>query len=322
VIRDTIMVQSLPVNIRCEEYLFPGLKDYFDSLCRGKHLSVLSPLEMVLTIQSSPPPLPADASLVVKTPVTHTYRRGHQYYFTSKDGSLIQFDSATRHCEAFIHPEIQNEMSTICSLVSGPLIESMKSAGRFYLHAAGLWHNGIGYLISGDGGCGKTTSALNLVRSGFDYVSDDSLLMDARDGNIRLYPWYRDFHLSQDLCRRFGELNCLMAENQLEGDKVSVDVSQYFQGSCRHWIEPDVIIFPCIRSHQTSLLSSLGPMDMFTRLMKQILLASDPVTAERQLETIKTLVRQTSGFELLGGRDLLEDPDKLISLLTRLPVRH
>ena len=262
------------------------------------------------------------AQAVVKAPVTHTYRRGSQYYFTSKDGSIVQFDSATRHCEAFIRPEIQNEMSTICSLVSGPLIETMKSAGRFYLHAAGLCHNGIGYLISGDGGCGKTTSALNLVRSGFDYVSDDSLLMDARHGTIRVYPWYRDFHLSPDLCRRYGELNCLTAECQSGGDKISVDVSQYLQGSYRHWIDPDVIIFPRIQPIPTSLLSSLSPTDMFTRLMKQIFLASDPDTAERQLETIKTLVRQTSGFELLGGRDLLEDPDKLVSLITRLPVRH
>jgi len=322
VVRDTIMVQSLPVNIRCEEYLFPGLKDYFDSLCRGKHLSLLNPLEIEVTVQSSPPTLPSGASSVVETPITQTFRQGSQYFFTSKDGSLVHFDSATRNCSAFIRPEIQNEMSTICSLVSGPLIETMKLAGLFYLHAAGLWHNGIGYLISGDGGCGKTTSALNLVRSGFDYVSDDSLLMDARDGTIRVYPWYRDFHLTPDLCRRYGELDCLALEHQSEEDKISVDVSQYFQGSYRHWIEPDVIIFPRIRSHPTSVVLSLGHTDMFTRLIKQILLASDPVTAERQLETIKTLVGQTSGFELLGGRDLIEAPDTLVSLLKELPVRH
>ena len=93
-VRDTIMIQSLPVKIHCEDDLFPGLKDYFNSLCRGKHLSVLNTLEMVVTIQSSPPPLPSDASPVVKTPVTHAYRRGSHYYFTSKDGSLVQFDSA------------------------------------------------------------------------------------------------------------------------------------------------------------------------------------------------------------------------------------
>lgn len=321
-VRDTITIQSLPVKIRCEENLFPGLKDYLKSLCRGKHLSVLNPLEMVVKLQSSPPPLPSDASAVVKTPVTHAYHRGSQYYFTSKDGSLVHFDSATRQCEAFIRPEIQNEMSTICSLVSGPLIETMKSAGRFYLHAAGLCHNGIGYLISGDGGCGKTTSALNLVRSGFDYVSDDSLLMDARHGTIRVYPWYRDFHLSPDLCRRYDELDGLVPAYQSGEDKISVDVSQFFQGSYRRWIEPDVIIFPRIQSRSTSAMSSLSHTDMFTRLIKQIILASDPVAAKQQLEIIQTLVRQTSGFELLGGRDLLEDPDTLVSLITRLPVRH
>ena len=53
-----------------------------------------------------------------------------------------------------------------------------------------------------------------------------------------------------------------------------------------------------------------------------MLLASDSLTAEHQLDTIKTLVQNTHGFELSGGRDLLEDPDRLFSLIDRLQVRN
>lgn len=318
VIKDNIMVQSLPVALQCEEALYPGLKEFFDSLCIGSKQPHLEPLNMVVRVQSSPPQLPANASPVVEMAVTKCYRDGQHHYFTAQDGSMVRFEAEGPCCQGFIRPEILNDMSTICSLVSGPLIEIMKSAGRFYLHAAALAYNGVGYLISGDGGCGKTTSALNLVRSGFDYVSDDSLLVDNINGVLRVYPWYRDFHVSHDICRRYDELSQLGTDDLAAGEKLSVDVSQYFKGKPISWIEPDVILFPRICSRKTSVLSPLGPMEMFTRLLKQIILGSDPGIAERQLEMIKLLVQKTQGFELISGEDLMDNPDRLSSLIANL----
>jgi hypothetical protein len=321
-IDDAFIVQSLPVHILCEDELYPGVKSYFDSLSKTKDRPPLDPFSIVLKIQAPPSQLPADATFVVETAVTRCYRRHHQHYFLSKDGSLFWFDSASRCCHGFIRPEIRNDVSTICSLISGPLLESMRVAGRFYLHAAALSHNGVGYLVSGDGGSGKTTTALNLVKCGFDYVSDDSLLMDRYDGDIRVFAWYRDFHLSADMCQRYEELNVIMTDDLDEGEKVSIDVAQFFKGTQRDWIEPDVILFPQIVSQPESSLSPLTPMQTFMRLIKQILIGSDADSAAHQLETVRTLVQRTCGFELKAGRDLLEDPNKLRSIIAKLPVRH
>jgi hypothetical protein len=63
-------------------------------------------------------------------------------------------------------------------------------------------------------------------------------------------------------------------------------------------------------------------MEMFTRLMKQTILGSDPVLAERQLAIIKLLVQKAQGFELLSGEDLLEDPVKLSTLVASVPNRQ
>jgi hypothetical protein len=320
-ITDDFVVQSLPVALRCDAALYPELKDFFDSLWKDTGESTQEPLKMEVTVQSSPPQLPSGASVIVETPLTKCLRDGQHHYYSAKDGSIVRFDPKVRYCQGFIRPGIQHETSTICSLVSGPLIETMKSAGRFYLHAAALAHNGIGYLISGDGGCGKTTSALNLVRSGFDYVSDDSLLLDHRDGVVRAYPWSLDFHVSPGICGRYDELQHLSAA-LAAGEKCSVDVSRYFKGVPKKWIEPNVIIFPRICSRKTSILSPIDSMEVFTRLMRQTILGSDPVLAKRHLELIKVLVQKAQGFELLGGADLLEDPEKLSTLITSIPNRQ
>ena len=321
-VTDDIIVQSIPVKLHCENDLYHGLNIFFNSLCPGDSQVAANPLNMVLTFQSHPPQLPEKAKLTVETPAAKCHRLGHYYYYTTDDGSMVQFDPASRHCHGYIRPELQNDFSVICSLVSGPLIDTMKAEGRFYLHAAALSHNGIGYLISGDGGSGKTTSALNLVRSGFDYVSDDSLIVDNREGFIRVSPWYHDFHVESDTCRRYAELWHFADISLGEGEKHSIDISRYFKGRPKKWIEPSVILFPRISAQKNSMLSPLKSMEMFSRLLKQIFLGSDPVVAERQLEIIKMLAQTTCGYELISGEDLLEDPEKLSSLITNITVRQ
>lgn len=48
------------------------------------------------------------------------------------------------------------------------------------LHANGIVKNGAGILLVGDAGSGKTTISLSLIVQGWNYLSDDVVLL-ARD---------------------------------------------------------------------------------------------------------------------------------------------
>lgn len=68
-----------------------------------------------------------------------------------------------------------------------------KLAMRGYplLHGSGVGKNGIAYLFSARGGTGKTISSINFVRRGFDYYSDDSVIL----GDHEIFSFIVPFNL-------------------------------------------------------------------------------------------------------------------------------
>ena len=68
-----------------------------------------------------------------------------------------------------------------------------KLAMRGYplLHGSGVGKDGMAYLFSARGGTGKTISSINFVRRGFDYYSDDSVIL----GDHEIFSFVVPFNL-------------------------------------------------------------------------------------------------------------------------------
>jgi len=63
---------------------------------------------------------------------------------------------------------------------------------KTWLHAGAVERNGKAYVFTGEGGVGKTSSVLNLVRAGYNYLSDDFLLIN----NVGVaFPFPRRVHI-------------------------------------------------------------------------------------------------------------------------------
>ena len=309
--------QGLAIYLQCENILFSMLEEYLESLCKGQTQLELNPLMLELKLVDSPPSFPADAKLEIKGPLVNIYScKGKGIFFAAEEGSIIYLNIEERKATGFITKNILNILIELLSLVGGPLTEMLKAEGFYFLHAAALSINNTGFLFTGDGGCGKTTTALSLLSKGYKYVSDDSLVFRDIDGEIIVYPLYRTFNLDQDLCDRFHEI---LRDDDLiipEGMKLSVEVSDIFPGSFIQNLKPDFIIFPKITSDKNSRLSTLSQMEIYKRLLSQIILAVDQDTAKLQLEVLGKLVRQISGFELLSGKDIYEEPGKVYTLIS------
>ena len=104
-------------------------------------------------------------------------------------------------------------------------------------------------------------------------------------------------------------------------DKLSTyatDISKIIPHSHIPSAKPDVIIFPRIISDNTSEIKPLGYLEVYKRLLGQIILAIDNDIAKKQLHVLELLVKQTKGFELLSGRDLYENPCSIINIMDKL----
>jgi hypothetical protein len=275
-------------------------------------------MEFELDIVDEPPSLPAESTPVIKLPSITSYRNGEKIYFRSKDGSMISLNPATRNVRGFLKEEALKDSMELFSLVCAPFVETLKYHGLYSLHSAALYGDGRGYLISGNSGCGKTTTALSLVSRGFKYVSDDFLLFEEQNGEIIVNSLYRSFNLDQKVAERFPEVALGETLEIPEGFKISVDISQFFLDSFVPCIRPDVIIFPRITSNKKSQIYPLNKKDVYARLLKQIILPVDNEVSKKQLTALEKLVKQTTGFELLSGRDIYEEPRELTDLLRNI----
>lgn len=63
---------------------------------------------------------------------------------------------------------------------------------KTWLHAGAVEKNGKAFVFTGEGGVGKTSSVLNLIKNGFNYLSDDLLLVNC-DGFA--FPIPRRVHI-------------------------------------------------------------------------------------------------------------------------------
>jgi hypothetical protein len=59
-------------------------------------------------------------------------------------------------------------------------------------------------------------------------------------------------------------------------------------------------------------------MEVYTRLLKQTVLAVDTHISRNQLKALEKLVKQVRGFELITGQDMYEDPKILSDLLCEI----
>jgi hypothetical protein len=312
------VVQGIEINLSVDDHLSFLVADYFQPLYQGEHIQDVNPIHYELCIVKDLPPVPPNAVKVINSPVITVYGSNGKIYFSSESGSIICLDPSIRKVKGFFKKEIIKTSGEFFSLLGSCIVEILKYYRLYFLHAAAIYVNKVAYLISGDGGCGKTTIALSLIREGFHYVSDDSLFLSDSNREIVVSPMYKHFHVDQDLAQRFPEISAGRTLGIPEGTKVPIDVSNFFPDSFMPFLRPDVLIFPRMTSNGTSMLNQLTQTESYRRLLKQTVLAVDNDISQEQLRILERLVKQTRGFELVSGRDIYEDPKILISLLDRV----
>ncbi len=314
----SFLIQGLTVNLHCERDLFSLLSEYFNSLCQGNICPGTEPVDLELNICNTPYPLPSGAVKEIKGPSITYYSRGDKVYFVSRNGSLISLDPFHREAKGFLTNDILKSPLDFLSFVSEPLAEMQKYRGLYFLHAAALCGSGISILVSGESGCGKTTTSVSLVANGFKYISDDTLLIEKLNEGVTVYPLYKSFNIDQDIARRFPKIFRDKKKFFSKEGKMPIDISKIIPGSHISSAKPDVIIIPKIISSSKSEIRHIGHLEVYKRLLSQIILAIDKKVAKKQLNALELLVKQTRGFELLSGKDLYENPDSILNVIGKL----
>jgi hypothetical protein len=180
----------------------------------------------------------------------------------------------------------------------------------YELHAAGVVApSGEGVLIIGPSGSGKSNLAAQLASAGWQYLSDDSLLLFRRDEAVHTHALRRMFALTDEIFSATG----VAASDSIEISiapfdpfKKRFEPAPVFPGQFVQSCTPRKILFSRIEPAPSSRLQLLNRAETMARLIRMCPWACfDKMTAAAHLEVLGELARQADGFELYAGADLL-----------------
>ena len=192
----------------------------------------------------------------------------------------------------------------------------LRPHGFFPLHAAALAHDGDGVLLAASSDAGKSTTAFNLVRQGWQFLSDDSVLLRVNDEAVEAIAFRRNFGLDPDAEDRFPEIAAHWSTQLTDVDKRCIAMDALFPEQSADRCTPRLLLFPELTGESESVLAPLSKADALLKLVAQSALVSlSPAWTPEHLAALKRLVVQGPSFRLLAGRDLMDRPERIAELI-------
>jgi hypothetical protein len=286
--------------------------------CRRTNAIDGEPSRLSVRLNHNEVKVPPMAREVFRADEFHGFESGDDFYLT--DGSsLFHLRPSKRQADVclslsfFSKPLSQRE-----SFWAFVLLKLLRSAGSYSLHAAGIVsRNGSGLLIIGGSGGGKSTLAIELIRQGWGYLSDDAVLLRVQPAGVVALPLRTKFYVDSEAAASYEDLPLGEEVPDTSGrHRRRIRIEDVYPEQNMAECVPHVLLFSRIVSLTKS---SLVPVDRIMAL-NHLLAGSGPQLFDRgsmarHLGLLKKLVQQAATYELRAGLDLYRDPAKLVTML-------
>ncbi|MDB4952044.1 MAG: hypothetical protein JWM27_4693 [Gemmatimonadetes bacterium] len=177
---------------------------------------------------------------------------------------------------------------------------------RTLVHAAAVAApGGPAWLLAGGTFSGKTTTCVNLIRAGWDYLADDHVVLGrAADGGVAVEGWPRRFNLDHGY-----------AAGASLGVRGRVDPHGFGPGRWRPSAPLAGVLFPRVQAELPTALAPMHPAGALSKLLQQSpWLLADAGAAPGVLALLRDAAG-TPARELRLGDDTYRDPGRLRAVL-------
>ena len=194
--------------------------------------------------------------------------------------------------------EIMAALTLASAFLLGRLARTLVHAGAIVAPGGTAW------LLAGGTFSGKTTTCVNLIRAGWDWLADDHVILARGVGGIEVEGWPRRFNLDHG----YSSGSSLGVRSRVEPEGLG-------PGRWRRSAPLGGLLFPRVEAGSATALEPLHPAGALSRLLQQSpWLLADPGAAPAVLALLQDAARAPA-FQLRLGRDSLGDATRLQDLL-------
>ena len=270
-------------------------------------------LDVNLTFYSSEivPPIPADLEYFEVTGIGHCHADGKSCYLDLNNSLLVIHPGDTVNMSVWIKRCPDFVDAALTQAISFALCAALRRCGVFELHSAGVVSPDArtGVLIVGPSGSGKSTLTLQLMASGWGYLSDDMVFLSRAGDGVEARGFRRFFAVTENttLPSGVGLLRTTASPPaNTQNAKKWFDPLSFFPSAHVQNAVPQTLFFTTTDGEAQTRISELSQAETMKRLIAFWPWATyDKAIAAENLDVFSRLARQTRSFDLLAGADLL-----------------
>ena len=215
------------------------------------------------------------------------------------------------HAEIWLSPEARSTLAAAQrSFLLTILVFVLRRLGWYHVHGAALRDpTGRGWIVAGDSGSGKSTTAALLATKGWQISTDDIGFLVDRGSSVAALGFHSRIALrlgGRSLLGARGGL--LLRQRNKEGFW-----PEELGGTWVPEVTPSVIAFP--RLGERTGVVPLLPREVLSSLVKwSQWVMYEPLHAQEHLDALARVARQARCYDLTLGPDLFRNPDLLLEL--------
>ena len=277
---------------------------------------------LTLTVKTGKQRIPASFKTVMRScrSKTRAMRRGNELIFT--DGNCV-FTVSSPEKKGRLHPGKESttylRRFALKQVIISGLMGLLRGSGLYPLHACGVTRGRHKLLILGNSGSGKSTVTLSLILSGWNFLSDDLLLLqEKKQGTLALCAeTYLTFN--PDLFERAGyAVNGTGLFTPLAGKEKIIDLGCAYPRQSIGSFYPNNIVFLDITKNKKSRITPItGRLALFKLINQSVTIMLGDSFAQKNLDALNRLTKQSACFQLSLGRDLSLNPLEIKNLLSK-----
>lgn len=249
---------------------------------------------------------------------------GGETSYIDIEGSIIAIGkSGHTAVEVWTNGRLEIQSPVLTRVVSYALSAALRRGRMFELHSGAVIDpdSGQGVLIIGPSGSGKSTLTVQLASAGWPFLTDDVLLLSEEGVEVKAWPLRRCFAITSEtlaasnFLRASASLSYTQRERDKNKDKKQFLPHRVFDSEFKEQCVPKTLFFSKISGGERSQVSRLSSAETMARLIRMSPWSCyDRATATEHLAILSALVKQSTGYSLLAGKDLL-DPTRAAELI-------
>ena len=248
------------------------------------------------------------------------YTDGRTCVFDFEQARVLVHPGQTHQIDLLVRRELDVRRFEDLQVLNYAISTALRRCDVFEMHSGAVVEpqSGRGVLFAGASGSGKSTLTLQLVTDGWQYLTDDVLLLKNVRGVMKAYPVRRAFAVTRSTVDASGSRAraALANADWSNGSKKAFMPHDFFPEAFSPDCEPHSIFFPAITEEDQSIVRPLTRSETMIQLIKLCPWSCyDPVTSTAHLHALSSLARQCEGFAFLAGRDVLRNPARASDLV-------